>query len=120
MDRMGLDVQVVSPAPTEYHYWADPALAVEVCRALNEGVADVVGMGNPTETTLALSHLIFGGVLDRHPAYASARPTAAATSRTTPAAPTTPTGSGRTAAPAPGRRASTSVTCGSTRWSTTR
>lgn len=25
MDRMGLDVQMVSPAPTEYHYWADPA-----------------------------------------------------------------------------------------------
>ena len=24
-------------------------------------------VGNPTETTLALSHLIFGGVLDRHP-----------------------------------------------------
>ena len=154
MDRMGLDVQVVSPAPTEYHYWADPALAGEVCRALNEGVADhvaaapdrLVGLGmialqhpdlaaeqltaavrdlglrgamisthvegtdlshdrltpvwaaaeavgavlflhpwgcslderldrsylynvvgNPTETTLALSHLIFGGVLDRHP-----------------------------------------------------
>jgi len=154
MDRMGLDVQVVSPAPTEYHYWAEPALAAEVCRVLNEGVADhvaaapdrLVGLGmialqhpdlaaeqlttavrdlglrgamisthvdgmdlsddrvtpvwaaaealgavlflhpwgctlgerlngsylynvvgNPTETTLALSHLIFGGVLDRHP-----------------------------------------------------
>jgi aminocarboxymuconate-semialdehyde decarboxylase len=154
MGLMGLDVQVVSPAPTEYHYWADPALAAEVCRVLNEGVAghvaaapdrlvglgmialqhpdlaaeqlsaavrdlglrgamisthvdgmdlsddrltpvwaaaEAVGavlflhpwgctlgerlnrsylynvVGNPTETTLALSHLIFGGVLDRHP-----------------------------------------------------
>jgi aminocarboxymuconate-semialdehyde decarboxylase len=153
MDRMGLDVQVVSPAPTEYHYWAEPELAADVCGALNEGVAAhvaaaperLVGLGmialqhpdlaaeqlrvavrglglrgamistnvegrdlsdqrltpvwraaeelgavlflhpwgctlgarldrsylynvvgNPTETTLALSHLIFGGVLDRH------------------------------------------------------
>ena len=39
MDRMRVDVQAVSPAPTEYHYWAEPALAAEVCRALNEGVA---------------------------------------------------------------------------------
>jgi aminocarboxymuconate-semialdehyde decarboxylase len=154
MDRMGLDVQVVSPSPSEYHYWADRDAAADIVAAVNEGVAElcarrperlvglgsvalqhpdlaadqlrqavaaqglagaIVGtragerdvsdpayeplwaaavelgavlflhpwgctlgprlarsylfnvVGNPTETTLALSHLIFAGVLDRHP-----------------------------------------------------
>ncbi len=154
MDRMGLDVQVVSPSPSEYHYWAGRGAAADIVAAVNEGVAELcarapdrllglgsvalqhpdlaadqlrhavathglagamVGtragdrdfsddafeplwaaaeelaavlfvhpwgctlgprlarsylfnvVGNPTETTLALSHLIFGGVLDRHP-----------------------------------------------------
>jgi aminocarboxymuconate-semialdehyde decarboxylase len=154
MDRMRLDVQVVSPSPSEYHYWAGREAAADIVAAVNEGVADlcahrrdrlvglgsvalqhpdlaadqlrhavarglagaIVGtragerdfsdpayeplwaaaeesgavlflhpwgctlgprlarsylfnvVGNPAETTLALSHLIFGGVLDRHPA----------------------------------------------------
>jgi aminocarboxymuconate-semialdehyde decarboxylase len=154
MDAQGVDVQVVSPAPTEYHYWADEARSADIVAATNEGVAAlcarhpgrlvglggvalqhpalaadqlrravgelglagaVVGtqaggadfsapgyeplwaaaedlgavlfvhpwgctlgerlarsylanvVGNPVETTVALAHLVFGGVLDRHP-----------------------------------------------------
>jgi aminocarboxymuconate-semialdehyde decarboxylase len=154
MDAMGMDIQVLSPSPTQYYYWADRDLAEQVVRMQNEHVAEVcarhpdrlVGLGTlalqhpelaaeqleqamkqlglkgveistsvnaeeldaallapfwrkaeelgavifihpfgstlgervsthylsniigqPLETTIALSHLIFGGVLDRHP-----------------------------------------------------
>jgi aminocarboxymuconate-semialdehyde decarboxylase len=154
MDAMGVDVQVISPSPSQYYYWADPDLAREVVKTQNEHVAEtcarypdrLVGLGTvalqhpqlaaaqlrdamqrlglkgveistavnekelgsaelapfwsaaeelgavvfihpfgttlgkrlsayylsnligqPLETTIALSHLIFGGVLDRHP-----------------------------------------------------
>lgn len=154
MDSMGIDVQAVSVAPTQYHYWAGRGLAEKIAAAANEGVAALcrqrpdrlVGLGtvamqfpdraaaqlehavralhlkgvivstavngveladprfepfwnkaeelgavvfihpmgcslgarltpyyfsnvigNPTETTLALAHLVFAGVLDRHP-----------------------------------------------------
>lgn len=154
MDAMGMDVQVVSPSPNQYYYWADEALAREVVRVQNEHIAglcarhpdrlqglgtvalqhpamaveqlrhavEVLGLkgveistsvegreiadpqlepiwaeaarlrcvvfihplgtwaferlnrwyltnviGQPLETTVALSHLVFGGVLDRHP-----------------------------------------------------
>ncbi|SFK09382.1 aminocarboxymuconate-semialdehyde decarboxylase [Amycolatopsis sacchari] len=42
MDVAGVDVQVVSPSPSHYHYWAGPDLATAVCRAANRGVAAVV------------------------------------------------------------------------------
>jgi aminocarboxymuconate-semialdehyde decarboxylase len=154
MDAMGVDMQVLSPSPSQYYYWADVDLAQQVVRTQNEHIADTcarhpdrfVGLGTlalqhptlaaaqlrdamtrlglkgveisttvnqaeldagelapfwsaaeelgaivfihpfgttlgkrvsshylsniigqPLETTLALSHLIFGGVLDRHP-----------------------------------------------------
>jgi aminocarboxymuconate-semialdehyde decarboxylase len=154
MDRQGIDVQVVSIAPNEFHYWADESTSSTIVETINASIAattaehpdrllglatlsmqfpelaadqlrravgelglrgaiigaSVVGrdysddrfepvwaeaeargatlfihpwgcslgerlaraylfntVGNPTETTLALSHLIFGGVLDRHP-----------------------------------------------------
>src|SRR5262245_28837112 len=154
MDAMGVDIQVVSPSPSQYYYWADPDLAREIVRAQNEDIASLCarapdrlrGLGNvalqhpelaveqlthcvrelgfkgievssmvnglelanerfapvwakaeelgclvfihplgtsvgerlncyylsniigqPLETTIALSQLIFGGVLDRHP-----------------------------------------------------
>jgi aminocarboxymuconate-semialdehyde decarboxylase len=154
MDAMGVDMQVLSPSPSQYYYWADPDLARQLVRTQNEHVAEtcarhpdrLVGLGTlalqhpelaaeqlrdavkrlglkgveistavndrelgarelapfwsaaealgaivfihpfgttlgrrvssyylnniigqPLETTLALSHLIFGGVLDRHP-----------------------------------------------------
>jgi aminocarboxymuconate-semialdehyde decarboxylase len=34
-----VDVQIVSPSPSHYHYWAGPGLARTVCRLANEGVA---------------------------------------------------------------------------------
>lgn len=156
MDQMGVDVQVVSPAPAQYYYYADPVFGLELARAINDRLAEIaaahpsrfVGLGtvplqdpklavrelercvkklgfrgveigtnvngidladpraglerffakaqeldvvlfmhpmgfthadrmtdhyfnniigNPLESTLAVSHLIFGGVLDRHP-----------------------------------------------------
>jgi aminocarboxymuconate-semialdehyde decarboxylase len=155
MNRMGVDVQVLSPAANQYYYWAEESLARDIVRVTNEHIASlcsrfpqrleglgtvalqhphlaveqlrhavetlglrgveistaVEGMeladarfepfwaeaarlgcvvfihphgtwaadrlghwylsnviGQPLETTVALSHLIFGGVLDRHPA----------------------------------------------------
>lgn len=153
MDRQGVDVQLVSPSPSHYHYWTDEQTAEKVWRLANEATAahcsaaptrlrglglvplqhphlavealdDALGhgllgveisshapgrelsdpayaplwaraeetgavlflhpfgctlderldqwylsntVGQPTENAVALSHLIFSGVLDRHP-----------------------------------------------------
>ncbi len=42
MDAAGVDVQVISPSPTQYHYWADPDLARTVFHAAHRGVAAAV------------------------------------------------------------------------------
>ncbi|GGY33315.1 amidohydrolase family protein [Streptomyces djakartensis] len=39
MDAAGVDVQLVSPSPGHYHYWADSQLAARVCQLANEGTA---------------------------------------------------------------------------------
>ncbi|MFG3295139.1 amidohydrolase family protein [Streptomyces sp. NPDC048179] len=39
MDAQGVDVQLVSPSPSHYHYWADAQLADRICRLANEGTA---------------------------------------------------------------------------------
>lgn len=39
MDMMGVAVQVVSPAPTQYHYWADAALSARIVDAQNDRIA---------------------------------------------------------------------------------
>lgn len=156
MDRMGIDIQAVSPAPSQYYYYADPDFGLELAREVNDRIAEIVAthpdrfvgigtvplqdakmatrelercvkklgmrgveictnvngidladkrlgldrffakaqeldvmiflhpmgfthadrmtdyyfnniIGNPLESTLAVSHLIFGGVLDRYP-----------------------------------------------------
>jgi aminocarboxymuconate-semialdehyde decarboxylase len=154
MDRMGVDMQALSVAPSQYFYWAQPELGRAAARLVNDNIAHIVhahpdrfvglghlpmqqpefalaelercarelgmrgveictnvdgkdlsapeflpifarleqlGMvlfihpsgfthgerlrehylnnviGNPLESTIAVSHLIFGGVLDRHP-----------------------------------------------------
>lgn len=154
MDRLGIDVQAISPAPTQYYYWAEPELGRQTARIVNDRLAEIaaqhrerfvalgavplqapelavaelrrcvgeLGMrgveigsqvdgleladprfrpffaaaeeldvliflhplgfthgerlathylnniiGNPLEATIAVSHLIFGGVLERHP-----------------------------------------------------
>jgi aminocarboxymuconate-semialdehyde decarboxylase len=155
MDDMGVDIQLVSPSPTQYYYWANPDLAVAITTQINDDIAALIArapdrllglgtvalqhpelaarqlrtlmtiqglkgvqisasvnevelsdpaldpfwevadelgavvfihpsgsslmerldkfylaniIGQPIETTIALSHLIFGGVLDRNPA----------------------------------------------------
>ncbi|SLK08956.1 amidohydrolase family protein [Novosphingobium mathurense] len=154
MDRLGVDVQSLSPNPGQYYYFAPPELGRELARTINDGIAEAVAavpdrlvglgtvplqdvdlaitemrrvvhdcgmrgieigtnvggrdfsdpafrpffaaaeelgillfmhplgftqgerlsdhylnnlIGNPLESTIALSHLIFGGVLDSHP-----------------------------------------------------
>ena len=39
MDAMGVDMQVLSPSPTQYYYWADDGLAEQIVRAQNEHIA---------------------------------------------------------------------------------
>ncbi|GHG88574.1 amidohydrolase family protein [Streptomyces lanatus] len=39
MDATGVDIQLVSPSPNHYHYWADPQLADAVSQLANEGTA---------------------------------------------------------------------------------
>lgn len=41
MDRMGIDVQAVSPAPHQTYYWADPGMGQELARAVNERLAQI-------------------------------------------------------------------------------
>ncbi|MGE5096644.1 MAG: amidohydrolase family protein [Betaproteobacteria bacterium] len=156
MDRMGIDIQAISPAPNQLAYWAEPDFGAEVARMVNDRLAEIVAkwpdrfvalgsiplqnadlavteldrcvkelnlrgveiipnvngkelsdpqlgldkffaraedlgivifmhplgfsqgerlsdhyfnnvIGNPLETTVAVSHLIFDGVIDRHP-----------------------------------------------------
>ena len=68
-------------------------------RLKGNGVLDNV-IGNPLDTTIALSHLIFEGTLDQFPGSRSARRTAAATSRRTWTARITAASRSRTAATA--------------------
>lgn len=42
MDRMGVDVQVVSPAPFQYYYFAPPTLGAAFAREINEGMSALV------------------------------------------------------------------------------
>ena len=39
MDAQGVDLQLISPSPSHYHYWAEPELAAQICRSANEGTA---------------------------------------------------------------------------------
>lgn len=67
MDRMGIDVQAISPAPNQTYYWTDPGLGSELARGINEGIAGIVakwpdrfvGLGTVPlqEASLAVSEL---------------------------------------------------------------
>jgi len=41
MDAAGIDIQVISPAPGHYAYWAGDELGREIARTVNDGLADV-------------------------------------------------------------------------------
>ena len=42
MDKMGIDIQVVSPAPIQYFYFTEPELGAQISRDINESIAQVV------------------------------------------------------------------------------
>jgi aminocarboxymuconate-semialdehyde decarboxylase len=64
MDRQRVDVQVLSPSPSQYHYWAGPALALDIARRVNEGVARAVDAAPTRLTGLGIVPL-------QHPALAA-------------------------------------------------
>ena len=64
MDAMGVDVQVVSPSPNQYYYWADQALASDIVRVQNEHIAALCA--RHPERLLGL-----GTVALQHPALAA-------------------------------------------------
>src|SRR4030042_5513710 len=41
MDRMGVDIQVLSPSPAQYYLWAEPDLASTLVQIQNERIAEV-------------------------------------------------------------------------------
>src|SRR6266700_2628678 len=42
MDRIGIDIQAVSPAPNQCYYWTEPALGLELSRMVNDRLAEIV------------------------------------------------------------------------------
>jgi aminocarboxymuconate-semialdehyde decarboxylase len=46
MDRMGIDVQAISPAPNQTYYFTEPGLGAELARKVNERLAEIVA-GHP-------------------------------------------------------------------------
>jgi aminocarboxymuconate-semialdehyde decarboxylase len=42
MDRMGIDIQAVSPAPNQCAYWAEPGMGLEISRMVNDRLAEIV------------------------------------------------------------------------------
>ena len=42
MDRLGIDVQAISPSPGHYYYFAEPEVALTACRVVNDHVAKAV------------------------------------------------------------------------------
>jgi len=42
MDRMGIDIQAISPSPNQYYYWTDGELGLQLARMQNERVAEIV------------------------------------------------------------------------------
>jgi aminocarboxymuconate-semialdehyde decarboxylase len=43
MDATGVDVQVLSPTPGQYYYWAEPELGRDASRLVNDGIAEMAG-----------------------------------------------------------------------------
>ncbi|MEV5813615.1 amidohydrolase family protein [Streptomyces mutabilis] len=76
MDAQGVDVQLVSPSPSHYHYWADEPTAVKVCVLANEATAahcsaapdrlsglGLVPLQHPALAVDALDHALAQGLL---------------------------------------------------------
>jgi aminocarboxymuconate-semialdehyde decarboxylase len=43
MDRMGIDIQAISPAPNQTYYGADPDLGIATARLVNDNIAEICG-----------------------------------------------------------------------------
>ncbi|WP_105968100.1 amidohydrolase family protein [Streptomyces geranii] len=76
MDAQGVDVQLVSPSPSHYHYWADEGTAEKVYRLANEATAahcaqapdrlyglGLVPLQHPEPAVVALQHALDQGLL---------------------------------------------------------
>jgi aminocarboxymuconate-semialdehyde decarboxylase len=55
MDKMGMDVQAISPSPFHFMYWLEPELARKMSRAVNEHLASIV-RAHP-DRFVALAHV---------------------------------------------------------------
>jgi aminocarboxymuconate-semialdehyde decarboxylase len=42
MDRIGIDIQAISPSPFQYFYWAEPDLGRAASRCVNDGIASLM------------------------------------------------------------------------------
>ncbi|MGV9455357.1 amidohydrolase family protein [Streptomyces sp. NPDC003635] len=76
MDAQGVDVQLVSPSPSHYHYWADEQTAEKLYRLANEATAahcsaapdrlrglGLVPLQHPRQAVRALEHALDQGLL---------------------------------------------------------
>ena len=43
MDKQGIDIQAISPAPQQTYYWTEPKTGAELARQVNERLAEIVG-----------------------------------------------------------------------------
>jgi hypothetical protein len=43
MDKQGIDIQAISPAPQQTYYWTEPKMGAELARQVNERLAEIVG-----------------------------------------------------------------------------
>src|SRR5438046_4009630 len=43
MDRMGIDIQAISPSPNQTYYGAEPDLGIATARIVNDNLADIAG-----------------------------------------------------------------------------
>jgi aminocarboxymuconate-semialdehyde decarboxylase len=55
MDKMGMDVQAISPSPFHFMYWLDPEIAARMSRTVNEHLAGIVAQ-HP-DRFVALAHV---------------------------------------------------------------
>ena len=55
MDKMGMDVQAISPSPFHFMYWLEPELATKMSRSINEHLASIV-QAHP-DRFVALAHV---------------------------------------------------------------
>ncbi|WP_329126344.1 amidohydrolase family protein [Streptomyces sp. NBC_01465] len=75
MDAAGVDVQLVSPSPSHYHYWADEETAEKVYRLANEATAahcsaapdrlrglGLVPLQHPQQAVRAIDHALEHGL----------------------------------------------------------